>query len=196
MQLFFCTNINIFVQMQIYLCAQVTVCWERTGEGGTTEDITVTIARRPGRGLGLSVVGRRDGPGQLPLVTTSNTGLLLVQVRTHDLILVCYWCRSLHLGPGAGGRGGGGGQPAPRGPDHQGQWQGPHKLYTGQLSVDHHWWIVRNAHLHLNILDFNQFSESLSLKNHYFFQDAAVACLKTAVGDIKMVVRRLKILTK
>merc|ERR1719410_1686749 len=42
---------------------KVTVCWERTGEGGTTEDITVTIARRPGRGLGLSVVGRRDGPG-------------------------------------------------------------------------------------------------------------------------------------
>ena len=107
--------------MQILLCAQVTVCWERTGEGGTTEDITVTIARRPGRGLGLSVVGRRDGPGQLPLVTTSNTGLLLVQVRTHELILVCYWCRSLHLGPGAGGRGGGGGQLAPRGPDHQGQ---------------------------------------------------------------------------
>ena len=117
----FCTNINIFEQMQILLCVQVTVCWERTGEGGTTEDITVTIARRPGRGLGLSVVGRRDGPGQLPLVTTSNTGLLLVQVRTHELILVCYWCRSLHLGPGAGGRGGGGGQPAPRGPDHQGQ---------------------------------------------------------------------------
>ena len=107
--------------MQILLCVQVTVCWERTGEGGTTEDITVTIARRPGRGLGLSVVGRRDGPGQLPLVTTSNTGFLLVQVRTHDLILLCYWCRSLHLGPGAGGRGGGGGQPAPRGPDHQGQ---------------------------------------------------------------------------
>ena len=26
-------------------------------------DLTVTLAKKPGKGLGLSVVGRRDGPG-------------------------------------------------------------------------------------------------------------------------------------
>ena len=38
--------------------------WERSSkEGADYEDLTITVVRRPGKGLGLSVVGRRDGPG-------------------------------------------------------------------------------------------------------------------------------------
>ena len=43
---------------------QVTVHWEAgSTEGAGYEDLTITVVRRPGKGLGLSVVGRRDGPG-------------------------------------------------------------------------------------------------------------------------------------
>ena len=38
--------------------------WERSSkEGAGYEDLTITVVRRPGKGLGLSVGGRRDGPG-------------------------------------------------------------------------------------------------------------------------------------
>ena len=47
---------------------QVTIHWSRkegakSGDKLETSDITVTLVRKPGKGLGLSVVGRRDGPG-------------------------------------------------------------------------------------------------------------------------------------
>ena len=46
------------------LFLQVTVHWEAgSTEGAGYEDLTITVVRRPGKGLGLSVVGRRDGPG-------------------------------------------------------------------------------------------------------------------------------------
>ena len=186
--------------MQIYLCVQVTVCWERTGEGGTTEDITVTIARRPGRGLGLSVVGRRDGPGQLPLVTTSNiqywppigprqdtwsnTGLLLVQESTSRP-----WCR------GAWRRGRAACTTGTRSSRSMtGTSQTLHRSVVSTSSLVN----SSNCSFSFKYLRFQPIEplSFFSRKNHYFFQDAAVACLKTAVGDIKMVVRRLKILTK
>ena len=46
----------------------MTIHWSRkegakSGDKLETSDITVTLVRKPGKGLGLSVVGRRDGPG-------------------------------------------------------------------------------------------------------------------------------------
>ena len=42
----------------------MTLQWSRKeGDKLEYQDITVTLARKPGKGLGLSVVGRRDGPG-------------------------------------------------------------------------------------------------------------------------------------
>lgn len=42
----------------------MTIHWEPGAkEGASYEDLSVTLVRRPGKGLGLSVVGRRDGPG-------------------------------------------------------------------------------------------------------------------------------------
>ena len=45
----------------------MTIHWSRREGGDKVEyqDITVTLVRKPGKGLGLSVVGRRDGPGRL-----------------------------------------------------------------------------------------------------------------------------------
>lgn len=34
-----------------------------SGSASAFEDFTVELERKPGRGLGISVVGRRDGPG-------------------------------------------------------------------------------------------------------------------------------------
>ena len=46
----------------------MTLIWERGDIGDKAsssqlQDINVTLVRKPGKGLGLSVVGRRDGPG-------------------------------------------------------------------------------------------------------------------------------------
>ena len=46
----------------------MTLIWERGGDddkpsSSQHQDINVTLVRKPGKGLGLSVVGRRDGPG-------------------------------------------------------------------------------------------------------------------------------------
>jgi hypothetical protein len=37
--------------------------YERGGEANLFQDLEVTLNRRPGKGLGLSLVGRRDGVG-------------------------------------------------------------------------------------------------------------------------------------
>lgn len=44
---------------------KVTILWERPSgsEPVQYQDINVTLIRKAGKGLGLSVVGRRDGPG-------------------------------------------------------------------------------------------------------------------------------------
>ena len=42
----------------------MTVHWEAgSEEGAGDEDLASAVVRRPGKGLGLSEVGRRDGPG-------------------------------------------------------------------------------------------------------------------------------------
>ena len=43
----------------------MTLIWERGDKSSSSQlqDINVTLVRKPGKGLGLSVVGRRDGPG-------------------------------------------------------------------------------------------------------------------------------------
>ena len=40
-------------------------------------DITVTLVRKPGKGLGLSVVGRRDGPGVFISALVGHSALCL-----------------------------------------------------------------------------------------------------------------------
>jgi len=110
---------------------KVTLIWERGGDddkpsSSQHQDINVTLVRKPGKGLGLSVVGRRDGPG----------------VYISALV------------PG-------------------GVAEGVGQLHHGD-----------------QIIKVNDRDLSNST------QDAAVACLKMAVGDIKLVVRRMKILTK
>ena len=47
---------------------KVTICFERRAEASSPEsvlyqDLSVTLSKRAGKGLGLSLVGRRDGPG-------------------------------------------------------------------------------------------------------------------------------------
>lgn len=42
---------------------QVTFIVDRSGGEGSSEDIEVELVKKPGKGLGLSVVGRRNGTG-------------------------------------------------------------------------------------------------------------------------------------
>jgi hypothetical protein len=42
---------------------QVVLHYERGEEANIFQDLEVSLNRRPGKGLGLSLVGRRDGVG-------------------------------------------------------------------------------------------------------------------------------------
>ena len=80
---------------------KVTVCFERRPETSSSEspvlyqDLTVTLGKKAGKGLGLSLVGRRDGPGVfisalVPGGVAENTGKLvqgdqIIKVNDKDL---------------------------------------------------------------------------------------------------------------
>ena len=80
---------------------KVTVCFERRPETSSSEssvlyqDLTVTLGKKAGKGLGLSLVGRRDGPGVfisalVPGGVADNTGKLvqgdqIIKVNDKDL---------------------------------------------------------------------------------------------------------------
>ena len=79
---------------------KVTVCFDRRPEASSPEsvlyqDVTVTLGKKAGKGLGLSLVGRRDGPGVfisalVPGGVAENTGKLvqgdqIIKVNDKDL---------------------------------------------------------------------------------------------------------------
>ena len=82
---------------------KVTLCFERRPEASSQEagesvlyqDLTVTLGKKAGKGLGLSLVGRRDGPGVFISALVSggvaeNTGKLvqgdqIIKVNDKDL---------------------------------------------------------------------------------------------------------------
>ena len=79
---------------------KVTVCFERRPEASSPEpvlyqEVTVTLGKKAGKGLGLSLVGRRDGPGVfisalVPGGVAENTGKLvqgdqIIKVNDRDL---------------------------------------------------------------------------------------------------------------
>ena len=79
---------------------KVTLYFERRPEASSPEsvlyqDLTVTLGKRAGKGLGLSLVGRRDGPGVfisalVPGGLAENTGQLvqgdqIIKVNQRDL---------------------------------------------------------------------------------------------------------------
>ena len=64
-------------------------------------DITVTLVRKPGKGLGLSVVGRRDGPGVFisalvghPTLSSSLTSYIALSIAIFTPLLYphYYYC--------------------------------------------------------------------------------------------------------
>ena len=75
---------------------RVTLCFERVSQEKVLyQDLTVTLGKKAGKGLGLSLVGRRDGPGVfisalVPGGVADNTGKLvqgdqIIKVNDKDL---------------------------------------------------------------------------------------------------------------
>ena len=75
---------------------RVTLCFERVSQEKVLyQDLTVTLGKKAGKGLGLSLVGRRDGPGVfisalVPGGVAENTGKLvqgdqIIKVNDKDL---------------------------------------------------------------------------------------------------------------
>ena len=118
---------------------KVTVHFDRPVPGPQLEEVTVTLQRKAGKGLGISLVGRRDGPG----VFISS-------------------------------------------------------LVPGTVAATSDQLVQGDQILRVNEKDLSK-STQVSAPNNPTFptllcvKDAAVAVLKLATGDIKVVVRRLKL---
>ena len=118
---------------------KVTVHFDRPVPGPQLEEVTVTLQRKAGKGLGISLVGRRDGPG----VFISS-------------------------------------------------------LVPGTVAATSDQLVQGDQILRVNEKDLSKSTQVSAPTNPTFptllcVKDAAVAVLKLATGDIKVVVRRLKL---